>query len=140
MLYYNSNDLSARLQRVAIWISKEAYYISRDLKFTGRIDNKRLLNLEYVVASLEILECYTPILNESEDGVINCLTEEEAENLFKNIEKITKLCFLPKNNIYEIITEDDNNQFTELTLNGFTNLFLNSNKILELNTLKSERI
>jgi len=107
-LYFNRNDLTARLNGTVCWIHEEANKITNNLKYTGRIDDCRLASLSFVVAAIEALECYTPITVSTDET--NCLTEAEAENLFNLISCITGLCFQPKNFSYVEDYEDDNNQ------------------------------
>lgn len=124
-LYFNTTDLQARLYRTGCWIAKEADKLAKQAKYSGRIDPCCMTNLQYVVAALEALECYTPITSEVEDGVVNCLTEEYAENLFNNISKITGLCFLPKNVVYSTAPADAD--FTGITLHNTNNFELDNN-------------
>jgi hypothetical protein len=112
--YFTTNDLRARLNKTACWIYEEAQCVADTLSYTGKIHDKTMLNLSLVVAFLEAAECYSPITSEAEDGVINCLTEAEVENIFKNISAITGLCFVPKCVDYIIEIEDDNNQLSNV--------------------------
>jgi hypothetical protein len=124
-LYFNTTDLQARLYRTGCWIAAEADRLAKKAKYSGRIDPCCMTNLQYVVAALEALECYTPITSEAEDGVVNCLTEAYAENLFNNISKITGICFLPKNTVYTTAPADAD--FTGIELHNSTNFELDNN-------------
>jgi hypothetical protein len=108
--YFTANDLRARLNKTACWIHEEAECIAGRVKTEGRIDDCRMVNLSIVAAMWQAAECYTPITSEAEDGVVNCLTEAQQEQLFNNISAVTDLCFVPKCIEWILETEDDDNQ------------------------------
>jgi hypothetical protein len=111
-LYFDRDDLTARINKTQCWTHEEALKLTKNLKYEGRIDDCRLANLSLVIAYIKVVECYTPITSDDDD--FNCITEAEAEQIFENISKITGLCFVPKNTDYIIDTDDDNNQFREI--------------------------
>lgn len=137
-MYFVEDDLYQRLTTTANWIALEAIKIVENLKYSGRTDTCRMHNLSFVVACLEAAECYTPITTSTEDGIVNCLTEVEIENIFSNIASITGLVFPPKGTSYGDIPVDDNNQFGEPTLNSGGPITLHSGLELKLNKLKKE--
>ena len=112
--YFTANDLRARLNKTACWIHEEAECINGRIKTEGRIDNCRMNNLSIVVAMWQAAECYTPITSEAEDGVVNCLTEAEEEQLFDNISTISGICFVPKGIEWILEVEDDLNQTSKV--------------------------
>jgi len=77
-----------------------------------------LMNFQYVVASLEAVECYTPITTDAQDGVDNCLTEALLDKFFNNITEITGLCFLPKESTYRPAALPDPETLGPLGLGG----------------------
>lgn len=109
-LFFNRDDLTARLNNTACWAHETATSLAKHLKYEGRMDNCKLSNLSLVIAYLEVMECYTPIAATTDD--FNCMTEAQAEQIFDNISKITGLCFIPKNTDYLVVEGDDNNQFS----------------------------
>ena len=137
-LYYNRNDLTARLNKTACWVHDRALMLSKSLKYSGRIDNCKLQNLSLVVAYLEVLECYTPMTVSTDD--FNCITETEAENIFENISKLTGLCFVPKNTVYLVDEEDDNNQFTVPTQVGGSAMTLVGGDSIQYSILTKEKL
>jgi len=136
-LYFNITDLQARLTRTTCWIADEALKQSNRAKYYGKLDDC-FIKLQYVVAALEAIQCYTPITSEDEDGIINCLTEEQAEQIFDNISNITDICFLPKNTIYTTSEVDDIAQTT--TLNSGGSLTQNAGGALNYNFFSKEPI
>jgi hypothetical protein len=118
----------------------EANKLAKGLKYSGRIDDCRLADLSLVSAYIQAVECYTPVTTDEEDGVINCLTEAEAEKVFENIGKITGLCFLPKNTNYKVEIEDDNNQFRKPTKTDGTFMQLTGGGDIFWNILEVEPI
>lgn len=133
--YYNSTDLTVRLTRLACWISGEAYKIARMYKYGEIPSQGRIWNLSYAVAALEAMECYTPVTVAADDGEINCLTEAQADNIFDNIEEITKMCFAPKGRAYKD-PRPAAPVFAAVQLNsGGQNLELNIDKDLCLNEI-----
>lgn len=138
-LYFNRNDLTARLNKTACWAHERALSLSKHLKYEGRIDDCKLQNLSLVIAYLEVMECYTPITSETDD--FNCMTEAEAEQIFENISKLTGLCFVPKNVTYLEVEEDDNNQFRPITLaDGITSITRVDSEPMYTKTLTKEPI
>ena len=89
-LYFNITDLQARLTKTTCWIADEALKQSNRAKYYGKLDDC-FIKLQYVVAALEAVECYTPLSTADDDGVINCLTELQAEQIFNNIRKLLTL-------------------------------------------------
>lgn len=136
--YYNSDDLYARLTRTASWISSKANDMAKKLKYSGTFSNCCMVDLEFVVACLEAVECYTPITSDDEDGETNCLTEAELDQIFKNISTITGLAFAPKGFDYGTVEIDDNNQFATASFNSGSSLTLNNGNIMEFNKLTKE--
>jgi hypothetical protein len=59
--YFNTNDLKARMTKTAMWIADEGHRLAKKAKYEGRVPPCCMSNLEYVVAALEALECYTPV-------------------------------------------------------------------------------
>ena len=116
-LYFNITDLQARLTKIACWIADEALKQSNRAKYYGKLD-ECFIKLQYVVAALEAIECYTPLSSAADDGVINCLTELQAEQIFDNISNITDICFLPKNTVYNTSETDDVAQTMALNSGG----------------------
>ena len=100
MAYYNSNDLLFRRIRIAQWLSNQIDSVTNHSFYGELMCCEELSELEYVSASLEAIECYTPITTEAEDGVSNCLTEEQLDNIFNNIVDITGICFSDKGITY----------------------------------------
>lgn len=137
-LYFNRNDLTARLNKTACWAHDRALSLSKHLKYEGRMDNCSLADLSLVVAYLEVIECYTPMTVSTDD--YNCITEAELENIFENISSITGLCFVPKNTDYLVDTDDDNNQFRTPTLVGGTPITLVSSRAIYQDILTKETI
>lgn len=137
-LFFNRNDLTARLNKTACWAHERALSLSKHLKYEGRMDNCKLQNLSLVIAYLEVMECYTPITAITDDT--NCMTEAEAEQIFENISKITGLCFLPKNVTYLEVAEDDNNQFRTPTQVGGTIMRKKDGEAMAYNTLIKETL
>jgi hypothetical protein len=130
--YFNSTDLTVRLTRIATWISNESSKIVKKMKYGELVSQARIMNLEYAVAILEAMECYTPVTVAADDGEINCLTEAQAEQIFDNIEAITGLCFAPKGRVYNDPRPAAPVNVT-ISLNGGGSLTLNSGATCCLN-------
>jgi hypothetical protein len=94
--YYVTNGLKIRLGRLACWIGDQANEIAAHYKYGSPVPAVKLVNLQLMVAYLEAAECYTAITTAAQDGVNNCLTEAQMDNLFINIQEITGMCFPTK--------------------------------------------
>ena len=92
-IFYTANDLIMRRVNIARWICSQIHIIEANFKYGELIKEEYLMNFQYVVASLEAMECYTPITSVAEDGESNCLTEAKITSLVNNIEEITGLRF-----------------------------------------------
>ena len=98
--YYNTNDLLVRRVKIAQWLTDKIENISNHSFYGELMCCEELMEIQYVSACLEAIECYTPITDDDDDGVDNCLTEEQLDNIFNNIVDITGLCFPDKNQTY----------------------------------------
>lgn len=98
--YFNSNDLLIRRVQTADWLCKQSKKIVNMVHYGELVSADYKNKLLYVVAAMEAIGCYEPITSEDEDGVNNCLTEAEAEQIFENISKITGLCWQEKGVTY----------------------------------------
>jgi hypothetical protein len=130
--YFNETDLDVRRSRTACWISGEAYKIARMYKYGELPKQGRITNLEYVVAALEAVECYTAVTVAADDGEINCLTEAQAEQIFDNIEALTSMCFAPKGRVYADPRPASPTQ-EDIDLNSGGAISLNAGGDVELN-------
>ena len=99
-VYYNINDLFMRRAYTAKWICHEMKRFLNQICYGELIPQQTTMNFQYIVATLEAVECYTPITTDAEDGVANCLTEAQLDSFFDNVTEVTGLCFLPKNSTY----------------------------------------
>jgi hypothetical protein len=59
--YFNTTDLTARNYKTAKWIAAEGVKLTNKLRYSGRVSPCAMTDLEYVVAALEALECYTAV-------------------------------------------------------------------------------
>lgn len=98
--FYTSDDLLMRRVHIAIWLCGEAKKIVKQVCYGELVPQKHNIKIQYINASLEAIECYTPITSEDQDGVDNCLTESQLDSFFNNITEITGMCFLPKGSTY----------------------------------------
>ena len=115
MTFYNTNDLLIRRVKTAQWLTDQITEVTNSSFYGELMCCEDLIQLEYVSAALEAIECYTPITDEDEDGVNNCLTEEQLDDFFNNIVDITGLCFPDKGQTY------DSNVWTSSTITLTTN-------------------
>jgi len=100
VVYYTSNDLLVRRVWMADWICDQMDKIAKQICYGELVPQAFNMNFQYVSASLQAVECYSPITTEAQDGVDNCLTEALLDKFFNNITDITGLCFLPKGSTY----------------------------------------
>ena len=124
--YYNTNDLLIRRLRTAEWLTNQITEVTNSSFYGELMCCEDLIQLEYVSAALEAIECYTPITEEDEDGVDNCLTEEQLDDFFNNIVDITGLCFPDKGQTY-------NSEVRTNFTSSVTGILLNSQEVITLN-------
>ena len=91
MEYFNADDLTIRRGQIADWLCCQTECVVNGVLYGEPMSAKDLMDLELVVAYAEAIACYQPVTSEDEDGVINCLTEEQAEKIFKNVSTITNI-------------------------------------------------
>jgi len=100
-IFYTSDDLLVRRTAIARWICNQVSKLINHFSYGELLFQEESMNLQYIIASLEAISCYTPITVTTDDGVANCLSESDLDKFFINITKITGLCFLPKGSTYQ---------------------------------------
>ena len=99
-LYFNADDLTVRRVAIATWACKQVKKLAASYHYGQLISGEYMMNYQYVIALSEAIACYSPITSEAENGVKNCLTEEELECAFNNISEITCIGWMGKNASY----------------------------------------
>ena len=94
--YYSTSELNVIRQRTALWIAEHSRKLANGLKYGEEFPCCAVSNLEYMVATLHALECYTAVTTSTDDGEINCLTEAQVDDFVTNIRNITGYNFAPK--------------------------------------------
>lgn len=141
---YTRDDLLKRRIEIARWVCAQTKKIAAYYCYGQPVCKDFLFNYQYVIATLEAIECYTPLTTVSEDGVINCLTEEKLTNIFSNFTYISGIDFLPKgytynpNNYEKPLNDQCNlNSGGEIDLNSTpTQADLDINPILQTGTVQ----
>ena len=106
--YFNANDLLIRRVQTADWMCAQSRKIVNMVNYGEIVSADYKNHLAYIAAAMDAIGCYTPITTEAQDGVDNCLTEAEAEQIFKNITAITDLHWQEKGITYRNqVTESD---------------------------------
>jgi hypothetical protein len=116
MAFYTANDLSYRRSSlIQLLSSLPANKVTNHYFYGNPMTGCCLKQIEYLTACMEVIECYTPITSEDEDGETNCLEEADLDSIFDNISKLTGICFQPKGTTYNETVPDE--ETTTLTLN-----------------------
>ena len=89
-------DINTYLQLVNCCYSSMSVEFAKDLKYGKACVIKDRIDLITLSILLDILSCYTA----GEDD--NCYTEEEIQDLIKNIQTLTGICFKPIGYTYEV--------------------------------------
>jgi hypothetical protein len=122
MEYYNSNDLLKRRTDIALWVCAQNKKIVNAHKYGELLSAKYDLELKYILATMDAMGCYEPITTEAEDGVVNCLKENELDCIFNNVSIITGLCWQPKGVTYRnaFVQPQEEGQIGTVTTNTGT--------------------
>jgi len=100
MTYYlNSTDLLVRLQLTSSYIATFSGKVAKQYQQGQKCANQNFRKLALLVGYVEVLRCYQPITgNVTEED--NCITEEQAQNIFDHISILTDLHFASINATY----------------------------------------
>ena len=90
--YLNATDILVRRQLLADYIAEFAGNVAKQYQQGQKCANKNFRKLALLVGYEEVMSCYQPITgNVTEED--NCITEEQAQNIFDHVITLTGLNF-----------------------------------------------